>query len=351
MPLPLFLVGGVVAVGAWGIKKFADAAGDLSDAKEINEDAKSIYASAKNSLDRSRERTQNLLEALGRRKVKLYKDGIIPFVVTFSRIKDVDFHEIDVWDDLSIGDLKNEILQVREIALKMEMALKMPKMEEVLGGGAAALGSGTLVGMATYGSVGLLGAASTGTPIIGLSGVAATNATLAWLGGGSLAAGGLGMAGGTAVLGGIAVAPMLLVGGLILASKAEEAKENAQSNHAKASAAAKAMKDAEFATGTIGRRAAEVDRTLRRLDEDFLAPDLEYLRALVGEETDYRHYSRADKERVCRVVSIAVTTKNLLEAPLLDEEGAITREIRQTLRRTRKFMDDLRAMQHPGAPR
>ena len=336
MPLPLLLVvGGAVVAGLWGAKKTFDAVGDFSDAKEINEDAKSIYASAENSLDRSRERTQNLLEALGRRKEKLYKDGIIPFVETFSRIKNVDFHEIDVWDDLSIGDFRSEILRVREVALQMEA---------VLGGGAAALGSGALAGMAAYGSVGLLGTASTGASISGLSGAAATNATLAWLGGGSLVTGGFGIAGGTAVLGGIVAAPVLLVGGLILASKAEEAKKNAQSNRAKARTAAKAMKTAEVATKAIGRKATEVKQTLRRLDEDFLAPDLEYLRALVGEETDYRRYSRADKERVCRVASIAVTAKNLLEAPVLDEEGAITREIRQTLGRTRKIMDDLRAM-------
>lgn len=45
------------------------------------------------------------------------------------------------------------------------------------------------------------GAASTGTAISSLSGAAATNATLAWLGGGSLAAGGGGMAAGSVVLG------------------------------------------------------------------------------------------------------------------------------------------------------
>ena len=217
-------------------------------------------------------------------------------------------------------------------------------MEEALGGGAAAGVSGALAGMAAYGSVGLLGTASTGTAISGLSGVAATNATLAWLGGGSLATGGFGIAGGTAVLGGIVAAPVLLVGGLMLASRAEEAKENARSNRAKARAAAEAMKTAESATRAIGRKTAEVDRTLRRLDEDFLAPDLESLRDLVEEETDYHRYSRPDKERVCRVASVAVTAKNLLEAPLLDKDGAIAREIRQTLRRTRKVMDDLRAL-------
>ena len=339
MPLPLlpfFLWGAAAASGLWGVKKTIDAAGDFSDAKNTNADAESIYTDAANSLDDCRQKTQSRLEALGRRKVNLYKDGIIPFAKTFSRIKNVDFHEIvDVWDDLSIRDFRSEIPRVQEVAMKME---------EALGGGAAALGSGALAGIAAYGGVGLLGTASTGTPIIGLSGVAATNATLAWLGGGSLAAGGFGMAGGTAVLGGIVAAPVLLVGGLMLASKAEEAKENAQSNRAKARAAAEAMKAAEVAAGVIGRKAAEVDRTLRELDDDFLAPDLEYLRDLVEDETDYRRYSHAEKERVCRVASVAVTAKNLLEAPLLDEEGAITREIRQTLRRTRKVMDDLRAM-------
>ena len=45
-----------------------------------------------------------------------------------------------------------------------------------------------------------VGTASTGTAISTLSGAAATKATLAWLGGGALAAGGFGVAGGVVVL-------------------------------------------------------------------------------------------------------------------------------------------------------
>jgi uncharacterized protein YjiS (DUF1127 family) len=67
--------------------------------------------------------------------------------------------------------------------------------------GALALGSWALVGS--------LGTASTGAAIGGLSGVAATNATLAWFGGGALAAGGAGMAGGVAVLSGIVALPLI----------------------------------------------------------------------------------------------------------------------------------------------
>lgn len=52
-----------------------------------------------------------------------------------------------------------------------------------------------------------------------MSGVAATNATLAWLGGGSLATGGLGMAGGAIVLGSVVAAPAIFICGFAIAGE------------------------------------------------------------------------------------------------------------------------------------
>jgi hypothetical protein len=74
-------------------------------------------------------------------------------------------------------------------------------------GAGATLGSTLAVG--SWALVSVLGSASTGTAIVGLSGIAATNATLAWFGGGSLAVGGAGMAGGATVLGGILLVPLV----------------------------------------------------------------------------------------------------------------------------------------------
>lgn len=75
-----------------------------------------------------------------------------------------------------------------------------------------------------------LGTASTGTAIASLSGVAATNVTLAALGGDSLAVGGGGMALGTAIISGATLEIGLLVGGIIfnvtgssLSNKVDEA--------------------------------------------------------------------------------------------------------------------------------
>ena len=80
----------------------------------------------------------------------------------------------------------------------------------------AALGPGVAMGIATT-----FGVASTGTAISALSGVAAMNAGLAWLGGGALVAGGGGMAAGEAFLAlmgpiGLAIAGVgVIAGGLL----------------------------------------------------------------------------------------------------------------------------------------
>lgn len=72
-----------------------------------------------------------------------------------------------------------------------------------------AVGGATAVG--AWAVVSMVGSASTGAALSGLSGVAAYNATLAWFGGGALAAGGAGMSGGMMVLGGIVAAPIIFL--------------------------------------------------------------------------------------------------------------------------------------------
>lgn len=89
-------------------------------------------------------------------------------------------------------------------------------------------GAGSALALGSWSIVSLLGTASTGTAISTLSGVAATNATLAWFGGGALAAGGAGMAGGTAVLGGIALVP--LIGFMSWHSRAKAEKVEMETN-------------------------------------------------------------------------------------------------------------------------
>ena len=85
--------------------------------------------------------------------------------------------------------------------------------------GTSAVGAGAAGLAAGAGAVGLVtafGTASTGTALASLTGPAYVHATLAALGGGSLATGGLGMAGGAAVLGAVTFAPAVGVMGFLL---------------------------------------------------------------------------------------------------------------------------------------
>ena len=104
-----------------------------------------------------------------------------------------------------------------------------------IGGAAVGTAGGFAAAGATTSAVMALGAASTGTAISSLTGIAATNATLAAIGGGALSVGGGGMALGSAILGGATLGVGLLVGGVVfnvtgskMSDQADEAYEQAR---------------------------------------------------------------------------------------------------------------------------
>ncbi len=78
-----------------------------------------------------------------------------------------------------------------------------------------------LAAYSAYTGVGMLASTACGVAIAELSGVAATNATLAWLGGGALSVGGFGMVGGMVVLGGLVAGPALAIFGAVSADEME----------------------------------------------------------------------------------------------------------------------------------
>jgi len=326
MPLPFIIAGVAIAASAYGVKKGVDAKDDFDTAKKYNKKAERIYDEAKEQLETNRELTNSHLENLGELKVSIYEGSLPDFVEIFSQIKNIDFE-----DNLELGLLNNvdeqDMLDIKNTVLEMQ---------EVLGGGIAALGSGALAGFGALGGVGMLASASTGTAIASLSGVAATNATLAWLGGGSLAAGGFGMAGGMAVLGGIVAGPVLAVGGMMMASKAEEAKYNAYENYDKAKAAAEEMDAACVVLDGIHRRVDEFIEILESLNDKF-EDYIDILESIVDKSSDYRNYSQTEKEKVMITASIAKTVKNICDAPIIDENGEVTRKSKRALKKAKKL--------------
>ena len=336
MPLPLIPVllgGAALLTGGLGLKKGLDARENFEKAERITDEARRIYDDAARELELVRRETQGSLERLGVEKAAVHASCLKPFVASAQKIKHIAQDAFDF--DAKIS-LEAELADIRRVSLEIS---------DVLKGGVAALSSGALAGFGAFGAAGLLATASTGTAISALSGAAAANATLAWFGGGALAAGGLGMAGGTLVLGGVVAAPVLAVGGLVLAARAEAAVNDACSNREKALGAAESMKAACVGARAIGESAGEMRDVLRELTPYCLEFN-EKLRDVVARETDYRRISACpeDAHTVRTAFALAKTLSNLMRAPLFDDDGAVVRETRSLLRDNRDFLTQLARM-------
>ena len=327
MPLPLLLIGAAVLAGGYGVKKGIDAKDDFDIASNLNNEAKRTYDDACSALEAARDKAQSAMDSLGKLKFELYELRLIPFVEAFSKIKNIDFQDQKLTEEFKLAGInQGDMLAIQKSALDMK---------DVVSGGVTALGAGGLAGLAAYGGVGALATTAGGTAIAGLGGVAATNATLAWLGGGAISAGGFGMAGGAAVLGGIVAGPVLAIGGMMMASKAEEAKHNAYSNLDKARAAAEQMKTAEVVTLGIQQRFAEIRSVLLLLNKHF-KPLLTGLQDIVQQNADYQTLSVENRKGIMMAAAMAKTIKNVMEAPLLDQDGGLPAATRHVLLEARE---------------
>lgn len=209
MPIPIILGGLAVVSAVAGIKKGFDANSKNNDAKEIVEDAQERFEDAQERLEEERVRLNNELKEFATLKLSVFTTEIKSLVSLVKKCKDAN----------SVLDAENINFTAEELK---DLESSVSSSLEISAGLGKGIASGALTAMGAYGSVGMLATASTGTAIGGLSGVAATNATLAWLGGGSLAAGGGGMALGTAVLGGMVAGPLIAITGFVMDSKAEK---------------------------------------------------------------------------------------------------------------------------------
>lgn len=168
--------------------------------------------------------------------------------------------------------------------------------------------------------------ASTGAAIAGLHGAAAANATLAFFGGGALAAGGMGMAGGMAVLGGLVAGPALLVFGAMFGLNGMKGLEQAKSNAAQVNAYCEQWAAATDLSRAIRDRAMMFYATLAQLDVRFSVAlrNLDEIIAAQGE--DYAQFDQQAKQSVAACASLAMSIKSVLDTPILDESGALTDE-------------------------
>lgn len=334
MPIPFILGGLAAAAGAYGVKKGLDAKSDMNKAQSINKNAQEIFDETKKKIDYARESTNTVIENLGKNKIKICSTTMKNFVDNFSQIKNIDFQNSVGMEELrgfnpnspEFIDMKNTSFKAKELATGAGGGLAA--------GGLAAIGAGSL---ATT-----IGVASTGTAIGTLSGAAATNATLAWLGGGALSAGGFGMAGGMAVLGGIVAGPALAIGGAFMASKAEKALNDARSNMDMARKFEQEGKNICTTLDGIKARANQIDNCLDDLNIRFYSAVDRMKDVLDFVGYDFRNYNEKAINIVMKSVNLAQTVKIVLDTSLLKEDGTLNEyETRKALEKGQALLSSL----------
>lgn len=322
--LPLIVIAGSAIAGAHGLYKSATAAVDHSKANEINEDAEGVVRKSLARVEEKRQETNDVLTDYGSRKLRSFQGPIADFISTFGRLKNVEEISTPELEKLQMGDFSMQALD----DLKRDYQLLM---DSGVGLGAGLTG-GAALAFGAYNGTMLLATASTGTAISSLGGVAATNATLAWLGGGSIASGGGGMALGSAVLGGLIAGPALLIFGHILGNKADAALSDAKSNMERARTLEKeALLAAEnlanikgitsLANDTFSKVTSRLRKSVRELEA-----------AIQANGDDYQTYSTESRAAVFRAVKFAQLIKAMIDTPILDENGTLILSTKDRLR-------------------
>lgn len=329
MAVPIIL-GATIVTGLYGAYKGIKGGMDHSEANDTNADAESIVENAAFSVDEQRESTNDVLNDYGGRKLRAFNGVIAEFIETFGRLKNVDtigtpeLEKLNLGDfsTISFGELRNDYELLKNAGLGL----------------GAGVGGGAAVAFGAYSGTMLLATASTGTAISTLSGAAATNATLAWLGGGSLAAGGGGMALGTMVLGGMVAGPALAIFGHIVGNKGEEALNNARSNLEQA----KTIR--EEASLTVGKLVAVsqitslANNAFSKISSKLRHAVSDLRNVIDAEGDDYQALYAESQETVFRAVKFAQLIKAMIDTPILDQDGNLVLSTEKKLREIQEVL-------------
>ncbi|EGR4197300.1 chemotaxis protein [Vibrio cholerae] len=317
MPLPFILAGAAIVAAGYGAKKGYDGYQDKSEANDILETSKRKYENERSVFDKQNELTNQSLVKLGELQLKIGND--------FKEFRTIAEKLLEKLNQSNSKNLEIDFPQHKLDKIDGLALSTTAYMGKIAGAGAA----GAAAAYAVYGGVMAVAAASTGTPIAALSGAAAYNATMAAIGGGSIAAGGFGMAGGAMVLGGVVAAPIMAIAGWAFASHAEEALSDARKTRSEVNEAvgkmAKGRKQLDKTKLYVDRIYAETERLYLVFKEYF--DNLKAFDQLIVGKTDISKFEDDVIRLIHNGYQIAAILTDIITTPLFkpkqDEQGNV----------------------------
>lgn len=311
--LPIILGATAIGTAAIGVKKGSQGRSDKQRAESIAKTAKAQHETAVLQFNLARKDAFRLAEIYGKLQLRVQQQVIGRLVAFIERIgrqarqKDVRYlKELYIALNLSA----QQIAEYKSLAIRADEHLKnsisMTTTGLAAGSSAAALANS--VGTTTV--TRFFGLWTTEVSISQLSGTVARSATLAWLGGGSAAVGGV-------VLGGVTIGPALLVRGLQLASQGEKALTQANQYKAEANIQiAKAQACRDFLR-RVEKRIRELGTIVHRL-EKYAIQSLDKLEAQSFDSNCDEHTNNLQQAAL-----LATAIREIIAVPILDNHGSL----------------------------
>lgn len=274
-------------------------------ANELAKGAQERYERALASLKTEEAATNKLAEEYGELQLKVIKETIKRFVDFVERTG----RKASESEKRLLEGIDFTVKQIQEYKAAA-IAAEQYFMAGAKAAGAAAAGYGGAITVATS-----IGVASTGTAISSLSGAAATNAMLAWFGGGAIAAGGGGMALGTVVLGGITILPALAIGGFFAAREGEKAMTKAIEYEAKVNKAITEINTAKKYSQKVKQRITELRDVFESINN--------YAVKSLNELESKPFNAKRDAEKFRQTGTLIKGLVEILKTPVLNSDGQL----------------------------
>lgn len=306
---------------------------DRKKSIQTREEADLLKADIEKTNEAMREDLNEALEEFGKYRLEALSTTVGRFLDCLEKMNQrskVKEYEFLTGIDLTIEEIK----EMESVDMKASDALRTLAVS----GGFAAIG---IVGtpMAVTGAVTAMCAASTGTAISSLSGAAASNAVLAWLGGGTIASGGGGVAAGTLVLGAAtatATVGLAVIAAGTLASRFYAKKNTeAEAYLAEVKVWAEQVQAGWTVLSGVKKRIDELHDLTEKLEIRTIC-ELEELEKVIH-VFDSDNQAHVKQFQQCAI--LAKSMSELAQTPLLDDDGNLSEQSGLIASKTEKILN------------
>ncbi|MGL2608818.1 glycine zipper family protein [Helicobacter pylori] len=340
MPLPFILAGVALAAAGYGVKKGIDVLDADCEADEFIKKAESLKEKATKKAESAESDCRRAFMRFGEKKLHVLSHTVSNFLDHFHRLN----RSRIIIEGINMQDIQGQVSD----ALKITNQYREVDFFDVSGAVAGSAIGGMLAAYGAYAGVGMLASTAGGVAIAELSGVAATNATLAWLGGGALSVGGFGMVGGMAVLGGLVAGPALAILGAISADEMEKKRDDAKAYYSQVEAAVKKADVMVDQFQAVRKMADLFIEQITRFEKLFFSLSIDAITTMKECNYDTSRYNQKEKDQLSVTVSTLMTLSAFLKVSIMDKHQKLTEKAKEALILMRDQVNVIESAQESG---